>query len=124
MIASFVLNEPEAAELVDVIVEILELVQDERLSPTKGKEVLQEVKDTNRPPVEIIEENSWWQVSDSGALGSFADEVIEENPEAVEKFRDGKAAVLGFLVGQLIKKSAGSANPKLARDLLLERLSR
>jgi aspartyl-tRNA(Asn)/glutamyl-tRNA(Gln) amidotransferase subunit B len=124
MVASFVLNEPEAARLMDEIVEILGFVREERLSPTKGKEVLQEVKDTGRPPAEIIDDHGWWQVSDAGALGTFADEVIDENPEVVEKFRDGKAAVLGFLVGQLIKKSEGSANPKLARELLLERLSR
>jgi aspartyl-tRNA(Asn)/glutamyl-tRNA(Gln) amidotransferase subunit B len=124
MIASFVLNEPEAGRLIREIVEILGLVRDERLSPTKGKEVLQEVKDTSRAPVEIIEDHGWWQVSDTDALGTFADEVIRENPDVVEKFREGKAAVLGFLVGQLIKKSEGSANPKLARELLMERLSR
>jgi aspartyl-tRNA(Asn)/glutamyl-tRNA(Gln) amidotransferase subunit B len=124
MIASFVLNEPDAARLTETIVEILGLVRDERLSSSKGKEVLQEVKDTGRPPVEIIDAHGWWQVSDIGALGTFADAVIEENPAEVEKFREGKGAVLGFLVGQLIKKSEGSANPKLARELLMERLSR
>ena len=50
-------------------------------------------------------------------------EVLAENPEVVEQFRGGKEAVIGFLVGQVMKKSAGSANPKLAKELLLERLS-
>jgi aspartyl-tRNA(Asn)/glutamyl-tRNA(Gln) amidotransferase subunit B len=124
MIASFVLNEPDAARLTEAIVEILGFVHADRLSPAKGKEVLEEVKETGGSPAEIIEAHGWWQVSDSGALGTFADEVIDENPEVVEKYRDGKPAVLGFLVGQLIKKSGGSANPKVAGELLLERLSR
>ncbi|HEY7399281.1 MAG TPA: Asp-tRNA(Asn)/Glu-tRNA(Gln) amidotransferase subunit GatB [Actinomycetota bacterium] len=124
LIASFVLNEPEAAELSDVIVEILGFVHGERLSASKGKEVLEEVKGSGRSPVEIIDERDWWQVSDADALGAIADEVIAENPEVVEKFLAGKDAVIGFLVGQVVKKSGGSANPTLARQLLQERLSR
>jgi len=49
--------------------------------------------------------------------------VIAENPDPVEQLRGGKEGVLGFLVGQVMKKSGGSANPKLAGDLLQERLS-
>jgi aspartyl-tRNA(Asn)/glutamyl-tRNA(Gln) amidotransferase subunit B len=123
LVASFVLNEPDAAELVDVIVEILGFVHGERLSASKGKEILEEVKSSGRSPVEIIDERDWWQVSDAGALGAIADEVVAENPEVVEKFRAGKDAVIGFLVGQVVKKSGGSANPTLARELLVERLS-
>ena len=62
------------------------------------------------------------QVSDAGALGALADEVVAENPDVVQKFRDGKEGVIGFLVGQLMQKAAGAANPKLAQELLRERL--
>ena len=62
------------------------------------------------------------QVSDTGELGAWADEVIAEHPDVVEKFRAGKEGVIGFLVGQLMKKAAGAANPKVAQDLLRERL--
>ena len=62
------------------------------------------------------------QISDAGALGALVDEVIAENPQEVEKFRGGKEALLGFLVGQLMKKTRGSANPSVAKELLLERL--
>ena len=61
-------------------------------------------------------------MSDAGALGALADEVIAENPDVVQKFRDGKEGVIGFLVGQLMQKAAGAANPKLAQELLRERL--
>ncbi len=63
------------------------------------------------------------QVSDTGELGAIADRVIADNPEVVEKFRGGNEGVIGFLVGQVMKASGGSANPKLAQELLRERLS-
>ena len=62
------------------------------------------------------------QVSDTGALGALADAVLAEHPDVVQKFRDGKEGVIGFLVGQLMQKAAGAANPKVAQDLLRERL--
>jgi aspartyl-tRNA(Asn)/glutamyl-tRNA(Gln) amidotransferase subunit B len=62
------------------------------------------------------------QVSDTGALGTLADAVLAEHPDVVQKFRDGKEGVIGFLVGQLMQKAAGAANPKVAQDLLRERL--
>jgi aspartyl-tRNA(Asn)/glutamyl-tRNA(Gln) amidotransferase subunit B len=62
------------------------------------------------------------QVSDTGALGTLADTVLAEHPDVVQKFRDGKEGVIGFLVGQLMQKAAGAANPKVAQDLLRERL--
>ena len=49
--------------------------------------------------------------------------MIAENEDAVAQFTSGKEGVIGFLVGQVMKKSKGSANPKLAQELLRERLS-
>jgi Asp-tRNA(Asn)/Glu-tRNA(Gln) amidotransferase B subunit len=49
--------------------------------------------------------------------------VLAENPEVAAKFRAGNEAVIGFLVGQVMKRSGGSANPKVAQDLLRERLA-
>ncbi len=70
----------------------------------------------------MIDRSGLRQVSDADALGSLADAVIVENPDAVEKFRGGKEGVIGFLVGQLMQKAAGAANPKIAQELLRERL--
>jgi aspartyl-tRNA(Asn)/glutamyl-tRNA(Gln) amidotransferase subunit B len=122
MIANWVLNEPDAEGQADAIAEILGYVHENRLSVLKGKAVLEEAKTTGRKPSDLIDQHSWWQVSDTGALGAFADEVIAEQPDAVEKFRSGKEGVIGFLVGELMKKAGGSANPKVAQELLRERL--
>jgi aspartyl-tRNA(Asn)/glutamyl-tRNA(Gln) amidotransferase subunit B len=71
----------------------------------------------------LIEQRGLAQVSDTGELGAIADQVIADNPDVVEKFRGGNEGVIGFLVGQVMKASGGSANPKLAQELLRERLS-
>jgi len=63
------------------------------------------------------------QVSDSSALEALAREVIAENPAQVGQFKAGKEAVLGFLVGQLMKKSKGKANPQLAGEVLRKLLA-
>ncbi len=105
------------------IADLIALVADDTVSGAGAKQALEEAVATGDPIAEIVERKGLTQVSDSGALGAIADEVLAENPEVVEQFRGGKEAVLGFLVGQVMKKSAGSANPKLAKELLLERLS-
>jgi aspartyl-tRNA(Asn)/glutamyl-tRNA(Gln) amidotransferase subunit B len=105
------------------IADLITMVADDTVSGAGAKQALEEAVTTGDPIAEIVERRGLTQVSDSGALGAIADEVLAENPEVVEQFRGGKEAVIGFLVGQVMKKSAGSANPKLAKELLLERLS-
>jgi aspartyl-tRNA(Asn)/glutamyl-tRNA(Gln) amidotransferase subunit B len=63
------------------------------------------------------------QISDPHALGAIVEEVLAEHADVAEQFRAGKEAVIGFLVGQVMKRSGGSANPQLAQELLRERLS-
>jgi aspartyl-tRNA(Asn)/glutamyl-tRNA(Gln) amidotransferase subunit B len=63
------------------------------------------------------------QISDSGALEKIVDEVIAANPKQVEQFRGGKTAVIGFLVGQVMKLSRGQANPAAVNEILKSRLS-
>ena len=55
-------------------------------------------------------------------MGALADAVLAEHPDVVQKFRDGKEGVIGFLVGQLMQKASGAANPKVAQELLRARL--
>jgi aspartyl-tRNA(Asn)/glutamyl-tRNA(Gln) amidotransferase subunit B len=93
------------------------------LSSAAAKQVLEEAFATGDDVASIVERTGLRQVSDIGELGRLADEVIGENPDVVEKFRAGKDGVIGFLVGQLMKKAAGAANPKLAQELLRERLA-
>jgi aspartyl-tRNA(Asn)/glutamyl-tRNA(Gln) amidotransferase subunit B len=105
------------------LAEIVRMVEDGTISVTAGKQVLEEVVATGRPPGDIVREKGLRQVSDTSALEAWVDEAIAENPGPVEQFRGGKEGILGFLVGQVMKKSGGSANPKLVNELLRTRLS-
>jgi aspartyl-tRNA(Asn)/glutamyl-tRNA(Gln) amidotransferase subunit B len=62
------------------------------------------------------------QISDTGALGSFVDEVLAANPAAVADYRAGKAQAVGFLVGQVMKATRGQANAAVAQAAIRERL--
>jgi aspartyl-tRNA(Asn)/glutamyl-tRNA(Gln) amidotransferase subunit B len=107
-----------ARHVADVVVS----VADGTLSSAGAKQALEEAFTTGDPIGEVVERMGLRQVSDTGELGAWADEVLSEHPDVVEKFRAGKEGVLGFLVGQLMQKAAGAANPKVAQELLRERL--
>jgi aspartyl-tRNA(Asn)/glutamyl-tRNA(Gln) amidotransferase subunit B len=110
----------QAAGRAEAIAEVLRLVSDDQISVTAGREVLVEAVGSGRSPSEIVDERGLRQISD---LGGVIDEVIAENPGPVEQFRGGKEGVVGFLVGQVMKKTGGAANPQEAQRLLRERLS-
>jgi aspartyl-tRNA(Asn)/glutamyl-tRNA(Gln) amidotransferase subunit B len=104
------------------LADIVGLVSDGTISASGGKQVLTDVFETGDDAASIVEAKGLKQVSDTGELGSIADDVIAENPGPVGQFRGGKEGVIGFLVGQVMKKTGGSANPKVVQEVLRERL--
>jgi len=105
------------------LADIVRLVEEGTISTAGAKQVLEAAFETGKPAGEIVEERGLRQVSDLSALGAIVDEVVAENPGPVEQYRGGKEGVLGFLVGQVMRRSGGSANPKVVGDLLRERLA-
>jgi aspartyl-tRNA(Asn)/glutamyl-tRNA(Gln) amidotransferase subunit B len=71
----------------------------------------------------IAEELGLTQVSDTGALGGWVEEVLTANPKEVERYRAGEAKLIGFFVGQVMKRSQGKADPKAVQPVLVERLN-
>ena len=106
------------------VAELVRLVGDGTVSGAGAKQALEVAFETGAPIDAIVKDKALEQVSDEGELGGIVDGVIAANPEPVEKFRAGNESVLGFLVGQVMKASGGSANPKLAGELLRARLSK
>jgi len=78
--------------------------------------------DTGKSPKEIIEESGSAQISDSDELNAMVAETVNNNPDLAEKYRLGKTQVLGFFVGDIMKKTSGRANPQLLNKLLKEYL--
>jgi aspartyl-tRNA(Asn)/glutamyl-tRNA(Gln) amidotransferase subunit B len=78
--------------------------------------------DTGKSPGQIVREKDLTQVSDTGAIEKFCDEVIAANPGPVSDFKSGKAAALNFLKGRVMKLSKGNANPAVAGEILERKL--
>jgi aspartyl-tRNA(Asn)/glutamyl-tRNA(Gln) amidotransferase subunit B len=105
------------------IADLIRLVADDIVSGAGAKQALEDAVWTGDGIEAIVDRLGLRQVSDAGELGPIVDAVIAEHPDVVEQFRGGKDGVISFLVGQVMKRSGGSANPKLAQELLRERLA-
>jgi aspartyl-tRNA(Asn)/glutamyl-tRNA(Gln) amidotransferase subunit B len=126
-VANWVVNHPggpeEAGREWRAIADVVRLVDGSEISALAGKDVLEAAIASDRPAAEIVEERGLRQVSDTSRLEAWVDEALAENPDQVEQYRAGKQGLLGFFVGQVMKRSGGSANPKVVNDLLRSRLS-
>ncbi len=100
------------------IAELLKLVEDGVISITLAKQIFPEVYAEGKSPKRLVEERGLRQESDEEALKKVCEEVLKENPKEVEKYKAGKKGVLGFFVGQVMKKTKGKANPKLVNQIL------
>lgn len=102
--------------------ELVALINKGALSGKLGKEILPKMFETGEAPSAIAEREGLQQISDAGALEKIVADVIAANPKQVEQYRGGKTAVLGFLVGQVMKASRGQANPAAANEALKKKL--
>jgi aspartyl-tRNA(Asn)/glutamyl-tRNA(Gln) amidotransferase subunit B len=104
--------------------ELIDLVENKQvISNLTGKAVLEEMAACGKSPSLIIQEKNLAQISDEGALEKEIEAVIKENAKSVKDFKAGKTGVLMFLVGQVMKKTKGKANPKVVQDMLKRRLT-
>ncbi len=104
--------------------ELIDLVENKQvISNLTGKAVLEEMASSGKSPSFIIKEKNLAQISDEGALEKEIEAVIKENAKSVDDFKAGKTSALMFLVGQVMKKTGGKANPKVVQDMLKRRLA-
>ena len=106
----------------DMIIELVKFVDDQQISNLTAKAVLTEMIDTNKRAQQVITEKNLIQISDVGSLERDVDAVIAQNLKVVDDFKTGKANALMFLVGQVMKKTKGKANPKVVGDVLKRRI--
>jgi aspartyl-tRNA(Asn)/glutamyl-tRNA(Gln) amidotransferase subunit B len=102
--------------------ELFALVDSGRISGKMAKAVFDEMAATGRTATRIAESGGLRQLTDRGALEAVVEEAIGENEKVARDYRAGKDAALGFLVGQVMKKTGGKANPGLVNELLKEKL--
>jgi aspartyl-tRNA(Asn)/glutamyl-tRNA(Gln) amidotransferase subunit B len=102
--------------------ELLTTMEAGKINNSQGKEVLVEMFTTGKTAPEVIKEQGFEQVSDSGAIEKIVDEVLAANQANLDAYRGGNEKLFGFFVGQVMKASEGKANPKIVNDILKEKL--
>ncbi|PKM80679.1 MAG: Asp-tRNA(Asn)/Glu-tRNA(Gln) amidotransferase GatCAB subunit B [Firmicutes bacterium HGW-Firmicutes-13] len=103
---------------------LLELIRGGTVSGKMAKDIFGEMFLTGREAGKIVEEKGLVQLSDEEALGEIIDEVIKNNPGIVADFKAKKEKALGFLVGQVMRKTEGNANPQMVNKILREKLKK
>lgn len=104
--------------------ELLILMEGGTISGKLAKEVFDNMVSTGKSAVLIVEEKGLRQVSDRGEIDIVVNDVLIENEKVVSDYRAGKKSAFGYLVGQVMKKTEGKANPKLVNEMLKEKIEK
>jgi aspartyl-tRNA(Asn)/glutamyl-tRNA(Gln) amidotransferase subunit B len=102
--------------------ELVALINKGELSGKLAKEIFPKMFETGESPAVIMDREGLRQNSDTGALEKIVGDVLAGNPKQIEQYRSGKTAVIGFLVGQVMKASRGQANPRIVNEILKKKL--
>jgi aspartyl-tRNA(Asn)/glutamyl-tRNA(Gln) amidotransferase subunit B len=100
---------------------LLRMIRDGVVSRTAAKQIFSRMVATGDPPAAIAEREGLRQITDDAALAAWVDQVLAEHPNEAMRFLAGESRLIGVLVGQVMKKSKGSADPKRVNQMLAER---
>lgn len=106
----------------EYLAELIKLVDSGKINISTGKSLLDKIEASGKSPVEIVETEGLGLVSDDSAIRSACQEVLKESPAEVESYRGGKVTLMGWFVGQVMKKMRGKADPQISRRILEELL--
>ena len=106
-----------------VLVELLKMVEDNKLSTKQAREVLNKALEEDKNPLDLVKSMNVSQISDETEILKVINEVLEENPNLVEDYKNGKK-VFDYIIGQIMKKTRGRVNPGITSKLLREELEK
>lgn len=106
----------------ELLVKLLVIINKQEISYAQGRKVFECMLEKEEDPTLIIERLGLKQNSNTDEIKSIVEEVLRENPQSVIDFRNGKDRAVGFIIGQVMKKSRGKANPQIASKLVNELL--
>ncbi|NNF84761.1 MAG: Asp-tRNA(Asn)/Glu-tRNA(Gln) amidotransferase subunit GatB [Deltaproteobacteria bacterium] len=106
----------------ETIAHVVEDRETGAISATASRKLVELAIETGKPVRQLRDEKGLTQVSDAGALEAIVDKVIACNPKEVESYRGGKAGLLSFFVGQVMKETRGKANPRVVQEVLKAKL--
>lgn len=105
------------------LAKLLNLVKDKKINNNTAKKTIRKMFIENFDPEKYVKEQGLVQITDDSALVGIVEEVLANNQQSIEDFKNGKDRALGYLVGQCMKASRGKGNPQKFNEMLLERLN-
>ena len=104
--------------------DLIKLVSNGDISSKQGKEVLYRSLEEEIEPVKIVEQEGMKQIGGADEILKIVTEVLEEQPQSIEQYKNGRTNIVDFLVGQVMKKTHGQANPAMARSMMIEEIEK
>ncbi|AYF92380.1 Asp-tRNA(Asn)/Glu-tRNA(Gln) amidotransferase subunit GatB [Apilactobacillus bombintestini] len=102
---------------------MIKLIQDGTISSKMAKKVFKAITQ-GKEPKKFVNDNGMVQLSDPAKLQPIIDEVLENNPQSIEDYHNGKDRAIGYLVGQIMKQTRGKANPQVVNKLLMSSINK
>ncbi|WJE16370.1 Asp-tRNA(Asn)/Glu-tRNA(Gln) amidotransferase subunit GatB [Halobacillus sp. ACCC02827] len=108
----------------DSLAKMIQLIEDGTISSKIAKKVFNELVENGGEPEKIVKEKGLVQISDEGQLTEIIVKILDNNPQSIEDFKNGKDRALGFLVGQVMKETKGQANPPMVNKIILSEMEK
>jgi aspartyl-tRNA(Asn)/glutamyl-tRNA(Gln) amidotransferase subunit B len=106
------------------LTELSKLKLDDKINSSAMQSIFNEMLESDKAAQTLAEEMNLLQVSDSDFIDPIIDSIISENPDEVKRYKEGKKALIGFFIGQVMKQSKGKANPKQVRERITQKLDK
>ena len=104
--------------------ELIDYIEDQTISGKIAKNVFEEMIKTKKKAKDIIEKQGLKQITDTGAIETLIDKVLENNKDKVDEYKSGKEKLFGYFVGQVMQETKGTANPGIVNDILKKKLAK
>ena len=108
----------------NMLVDLIKMVEDNTISSKQAKEVLFTCLTENKEPSKVVEEKGMKQIGDTDTISKVVEEVLTENPTSIDQYKAGRTNIVDFLVGQVMKKTRGQANPAMTRNMIIEEIEK
>ena len=105
-------------------IELTNNISDNTLTSKNLKEIINDIMESEKSIKEIIEEKGIKNITDNTQITEMITKVLKENPDSVKDYKEGKDRAIKYLMGQVMKESKGTLNPKMAMDILKEELNK
>ena len=106
----------------EMLADLIILINDKKITNNQGKEVFTHMLEEHLTPQEIVKKYNMEVIEDDNLIDTLVNEVISENEKAITDYKNGRTNMLDYMVGQVMKKSRGQANPVQAKEKLLEKI--